>query len=335
MIAERIGNPEVVTSDDIEKILVKGRRATVQFSDALYSTELLESLNDLCSVFGTQLEVRFFGFYGGSFDASVLAHLPEVRSLSVDCMRHIRNEDEITRLPQLEHLTLGVYELDEPEFLSTLPLERLTLLSISENRKRDFNLAPLGRCGDLKDLYIHGHTKQIATLANLPQVQALRLSGMPKRQELPFVSDMAGLKSLSLLLGGRQSINEVHHPSLEELSIVRVRSLETLGELARFPALRRLHVEDQIQLRSLSISGPRLNDIKVLNCKNLNQISGLLEQVELTHFRAFRIQHELLEKLLESDWPASAEIVALYANSEKWNKVAREKLDSRGFREFS
>ena len=78
------------------------------------------------------------------------------------------------------------------------------------------------------------------------------------------------------MLGGRKSITEISGKEVRTLEICRVRALEDLGAMTRFPKLEDFVVEDQIQLRRLEF-GPnsRLHTIKILNCKNLKQVDGL------------------------------------------------------------
>ena len=121
---------------------------------------------------------------------------------------------------------------------------------------------------------------------------------------------------------------------MESLHIGRVRELAGLGSLRRFPALRRLQVEDQLQLRQISLSGVRLRELLLTNCKNLQQLEGLDEQDKLTHFRASRTALDL-DYLLKRDWAPAMQALALYSGSQKWNSAAREELDRRGYREFS
>lgn len=290
-------------------------------------------MSGLCQVFGSSLEVRFFGHYGHDFDARVLSALPDVRWLSVDCLTRIANEDWLYKLPLLERLSFGVSEFDQPDFLDGFQLERITQLSLSETRSRKLDLGGLHRCTSLTELFLQRHTRNIEALARTPVLRTLRLSGMPKQCELSFVGEMPSLQSLTLLLGGRPSLDGVSSRTLQELEIVRVRGLETLGPLDRFPKLRRLQVEDQLQLHSISVAGTQLREPSLHNCKNLESVTGLDTLAELEHFRVSRTKLDL-EALLDRNWPPSMEVMALYSGSQKWNDEARAILDRRGYREY-
>jgi hypothetical protein len=334
MIESRITDPVKVDGRMIEAVIASGQRPTIQFSQPGYSPELLRSVNHLCAKFGKELEVRFFGHYGGHFDASVLAHIPDVSWLSVDSLMEIVNEQEIANLAPLRRLSFGVYKFDKPRFLDQLDLRKLDRLVLVENAKRNLDLSALQNSRELETLFLNGFTKNIEVLAGLPKLKQLSLGGIAKTQSLRFVCDMSGLRSLTLILGSRQSIDEIAHPGLEELSVLRVRGLEGLGSLERFPRLRELTVEDQIKIGSINVSGSSLRKLILMNCKNLKEIEGLGGLGELVEFRTSQTKLDL-KVLLEGEWPPSLEVLALYSGSQKWNDAARKTLNRRGYREFA
>ncbi len=329
----RITDPKAVKSADVQAILDAGWSPTVQFSKPGYSRELLRNVNRLCAEFGPTLEVRFYGHYGSGFNAKALTELPDVQWLSIDCLERISNEDELARLGELRRLSFGVHEFDRPSVLNSLEFKKLRELSLSSNKRTNFDLGFIARFSQLTELFVQGHTKNIVAISTLPRLKTLRLSGMPKKQELSFVNSIESLRSLTLLLGGRSTIDEIKHPTLEELEVNWVRSLETLGNMGRFPNLRRLRIEDQLQLRVLPLEGLQLRELSAFNCKNLDTITGLDEQEALEEFRIGRTKL-VLDALVAHKWPASMKIVAIYSGSEKWNKTAREMLDQRGYGEF-
>ncbi len=329
----RITDPQRVDAAMVKAILARGARPTIQFSRSGASTELLASVNELCREFGDRLEVRFFGHHSETFDGGILTHIPDVHWLSLDCLMTISGENNLAQLPNLTKLTFGVYRFDKPDFLDALPLERFTWLSLGENAKKNINLRYLDRCGALEHLFLAGHTRGIEAISRLPKLSQLWLGSIPKKQTLEFLSDLAPLRSLNLILGGRRSLDEFRHPDLEELAVLRVRGVETLGSLGRFPKLRKLQVEDQLQLRAIDLTGAALKELILLNCKNLETLSGLDDVPGLQHLRASRTSLDL-DALVERVWPPSMDILALYSGSERWNTSARAKLDQRGYREF-
>jgi hypothetical protein len=210
----------------------------------------------------------------------------------------------------------------------------MTRLVLSDNKKKNFDLSPLENCEKLDEFYLNGHLKNIAAISYLPKLTKLSLGSIAKRQKLEFVNEIPNLDKLTIILGGRENINEVEHASLSELEVVRVRGINDLGRLSRFPNLRRLRVEDQIQLRNISFAGCDLEEVSIHNCKSLDRLDGLLDLKRLRHFRTSRTKLDL-DRLVEANWPDTMETVAIYSGSEKWNEQARKILDEKGFGEYS
>ena len=334
MVEARINDPSTVDREAVLAILDRGVTPTVQFSHRGYTPALLEQINKLCVEFGERIEVRFYGHYDDSFDASALAPLRDVRWLTIDCLMSVVNGVWIDDLPPLTRFSFGVHGFDDPALLEKLDLSRLTHLRLSENAKRNLDLAPLAAAGRLEQLSVQGHSRNIEAITGLPALHTVGLSGFPNKKALGFLNALEPLRCLRLILGSRTRIGEFHHPDLEVLEIMRVRGLEDVGALARFPRLRALRIEDQLQLRSIDVSGMRLEKFCVLNCKNLESVDGLPSLRDLVECRLGRTKLDL-DSLVEADWPKSLEVLALYTNSQKWNARTREALERRGFREFA
>jgi protein phosphatase 1 regulatory subunit 7 len=326
-----IQNPPRVTESEVRAIVISGRRPVIQFSSACYSDELLAEINQLCEEFGATLEVRFYGHYGSFFDATTLQKIPQVKSLSIDCLTEIRNESAISDLSHLTELSFGVYQFDCPNFLETLNVTRLTKLSLIENTRRNFDLAPLIKAQNLRTLSIHGHTRHIEVLRTLANLSELDLRSMPKQQSLGFLGSVNGLQSLRLILGGRPTL-DFQHSSLQELDVLRVQGISDIGDLRRFPQLKTLHIEDQLQLRSIDLAGAPLSKIILANCKNLRKLNGLESLNTIAEIRISQTKINL-DEWLDRDWPSSLKVLALYVGNRKWNEAARKHLDQRGFRE--
>lgn len=330
----RINNPDKVTEKSVLSAKGAWGLPTIQFSNSGQSKELLKSINALCKVFGAELPIRFYGHYRKGFDASVLKHLPDVQWLLIDCLHDISSPEVVFQIPHLKKLSFGVYNYENPNFLSQLNLQKLEQLTIGETNKRDIDLAPLTNAERMYSLAVVGHTKNIVEIGHMQSLKELSLYSIGKKNSLEFVSKIAQLKSLKIVLGGRQNIDEVSHSLLQELEIIRVRGLNDIGDLSRFPRLERLQIEDQIQLNTVELASPNLEEIKILNCKRLNLIEGLSDLTKLKHLRCSRTALDY-DKLSEFNWPESMEIVALYSGNKKQDEMIRMRLDKKGLKEFS
>lgn len=329
----RISDPKVLSPSEIAHACANRDRLVVQFSrPEAYTPAILQCLNEACRLVGGTLQVRFYGHYGTRFDATVLRQLPEASNLAVDCLSEIDNEEEIGRLSKLRCLSLGVFELNRPDFLETINLVNLTRLVLVENRKRNIDLSPLSRCGSLEELLVNGHSKGIEAVADLPKLRKLTLSAYAKSNRLNFISDIACLKELTLILGGRTNIDDLSNNSLEMLQILRVRGLTTLGDLSRLPALAALRIEDQLQLAELDLRGADLERLWLFNCKTLSALHGLDMQNRLREFFASRVALDL-NALRDGDWSPTASSVSLFSGSIKWKDDTKARLVARGLDE--
>ncbi|VWB27554.1 hypothetical protein BLA6860_01149 [Burkholderia lata] len=329
----RVNDPETLSPIEIAEACAQRERLVVQFSrPEAYGPAILQSLNEACRLAGNRLQVRFYGHYSARFDAVVLRHLPDVRDLAVDCLTEIVHEEEIGRLPVLKRLSFGVFKLNRPDFLDTLdlgPLERLVLI---ENEKRNIDLSSLAKCGSLTELFVHGHAKGIDVLAGLPGLRKLTLGSHAKKHPLGFIPAMPALTEMTLILGGRDAIDDLSSTTLEMLQILRVRGLATLGDLSRLPSLSALRIEDQLQLTTLDLSGAKLERLALFNCRKLADLPGLDGQDRLREFRASGVALDL-NALRDRDWPPATRSVGLSSGSMKWNDDARARLAARGFDE--
>lgn len=326
----RVNDPQTISPLEIAKAARARDRLVIQFSHPeAYSPRLLQDLNEACRLAGDRVQARFYGHYGTRFDAAALRHLPQVQDLAVDCLSHIDNEDEIGRLPKLQSLSMGVFDLDRPEFLKSLHLDQLKRLNLSETRKRNIDLAPLRRCPLLSELLVKGHAKGIAAIANLPALRKLTLSAIAKTNGLDFVAAMPSLVDLTLILGGRQNLDDLASATVQILQILRVRGVATLGDLSRFPTLSALRVEDQLQITHLDLSGADLERLWLYNCKNLSALHGLDRQERMREFFASGVALDL-DALRDRQWPASTASVQLSSGGKRWNDAARAQLAARG-----
>ncbi len=327
---DRVTNPKTLSPIEIVEACGQRGRLVVQFSTPeAYSPVILQSLNEACRLAQDRLQVRFFGHYWTPFDAALLRHLPETRDLAVDCLSEIVHEEEVGLLPKLKRLSFGVFKLNRPDFLDTIDIGRLERLALAENHKRNIDLSPLAQGGSLTELFIQGHSKGIDAIAGLPHLRKLTLSCYAKKHPLGFIAAISDLREMTLLLGGRDNIDDLSSTTIEMLQILRVRGLSTLGDLSRLPSLSALRIEDQLQLSRLDLCGAKLERLSLFNCRNLAELLGLDMQDRLREFRASGVALDL-NALRDRDWSLTTRSVSLFSGSMKWNNDAKNRLAARG-----
>jgi len=335
MKQHRIDDPAEIDATSIAAHVSAGSRVIVQYSKPGYCTQHLESLNALARIHKRNLEIRFYGHYSSGFDASVLRSIPDVQSLSVDCLMSASNLNALSCIHELKELSLGVYDLDDKNILTKCDLGSVEDLALGSTRSGSIDLSVLAGCKKLARLHTSGHTKNITTVCTLHGLKNLTLSQIKRKDDVAFVSDMPQLLSLRILLGGRTSFTHIAPANLESLEIIRVQGLEDVGDLGRFEKLESVRIEDQIKLRCITFGrNPRLRDVRIINCKTLEQITGVSALKSLVHMRLYGTAIPY-ESFISNGVPASLKTLAFYTTKSKRDAEIRADLASRGFREFS
>lgn len=331
---KRLTNPASIDAREIADEITAGRRVVAQFSRPAYTGALLARLNTLAAEFGPALEIRFYGHYGGVFDASVVDALPDVQALAVDCLQTAENLDALSSLKRLKSLSLGVHEGAAPDFLGRLRLENVERLILDTASKKNLSLDALKDALRLRELYVNGQTRGLQRVAELPVLEKLTLRSMPKKQSLEFVNRIARLRHLTLSLGGRENIREIEHPGLERLDILLVRGFNNLDNLPAFPALRFLRVEDQLALEAIRFrpGNESLEILRISNCKKLARLEGLARLVGLRELRLAMTSLDA-DQLMADPLPPHLVAFAVATGRARRNDAIRRQLDAMGYLE--
>jgi len=300
-----IQNPERIDAGAIRAAIAGGQEVLVQFNTLAEPAPLLADLDALAATCGTALTIRIYGYDPRVFDARILRALPHVASLSIDCHRNALYLETLGELRYLKRLSLGVYELGQADILQLDNLRALEYLNLGESARNNIDLAPLRQYAHLASLVIEGHSQHIETLASLPALHDLSLYRIKNTVPLDFISQMSRLDRLLLQLGGRESLAHIEAPLLRKLEVIRVRGLETLGDIGRFPLLQALWVEDQIKLRQIALGpNPLLERLNLHTCKTLDSLPGLAALPALRQLSASETMLDI-DALLAHGLPAS------------------------------
>ncbi|MDO8041011.1 hypothetical protein [Janthinobacterium sp. SUN137] len=303
--AQCIQNPERIDAAAIRAAIAAGKQVLVQFNTLAEPEPLLADLDALAATCGTALTIRIYGYDPRVFDARILRALPHVASLSIDYHRQAIHLEALGELRHLKRLSLGVYELAQADILQLKSLRGLEYLHLGESAKNNIDLAPLRHYTHLASLVLEGHHQRIDTLAGLPALHELSLYRIKNKVPLDFISEMGRLDRLLLQLGGRESLAHIEAPLLKKLEVIRVRGLETLGDIGRFPLLQALWVEDQIKLRQIALGANSvLERLDLHTCKTLDSLPGLATLPALRQLSASETMLDI-DALLAHGLPAS------------------------------
>jgi protein phosphatase 1 regulatory subunit 7 len=326
----RIQDQAIIDEQILKDRLLDNDKVIIQFSKPVYTSATLAQIDKLVSENSYRLEVRF---YNDGFDCASLDEIPNVKALSIDCVRSVKNIDNLKTLKYLNKIRLGIFELENLELLSFDNLKNVDELSIGDTKSKALNLDYLKDYTNLRKLQIVGHTKNISVLSSLTQLKTLQLNSVSK-VPISFVNDLKILETLSILLGSRANINEIDENNIENLTIDWVRRFNDLSVIKKFKNLRTLHIENEIQLKDIDF--PALNlleDVKILNCKSLNSIGGL---ERLDSLKGLRISSSAIdfETFITYKFPEKLKTLAFYTWKSKQDKLNRAVLDKMGYNEF-
>jgi protein phosphatase 1 regulatory subunit 7 len=327
----RIDNPNQVDTILIERELGLGKEVIIQFSDVTYTSETLNDIDELCSKCDENLCIRFYGHYFKAFDCKILRNIPGVKCLYLDCLTSVKNLHVVTELANLEVLVIGIFELRETEFLGSENLRNLKGLTVGETKTKSFNLVHLEKIKNLTSLRISGHTKNIESIGELSDLDSLSLNAV-KQVPVGFINKLKKLRKLELLLGSRLNLNEIEKNKIEELDIVWVRGFNDLSCLSKFPKLNKLRVENQIQVAAIQfdMNSSNLSDLKIINCKRLEAISGLSNMHHLQSLVVSRTGVDF-DAFMKQELPNSLSHLGFYTGKSKVDKDIKLAILEKGY----
>jgi hypothetical protein len=239
--------------------------------------EYLDRIQQVCAALGERFGLRFYDHTSDVFDATLLDHLSEVRTLAIDSLGRASNLDAVARLPKLKDLRFGPAFAEGADALARMGVERLVKFTLAGSPSPPLDLTPLGRSTSLRELRLLGRGKNTAAIGAIPSLRELALHPSPK-ESLEFVGGLQGLEVLKLVLGRKESIADVPPlPNLRDLSCFEVALLQDLGDLQRFPSLRRLQLSDLKRLPEI-VTGPgnqALEHMRLYSVPGLHTVHGL------------------------------------------------------------
>ncbi|WP_336517665.1 hypothetical protein [Pollutibacter soli] len=328
---ELIDNPNFIDKNYIACLLNQGATVTVQFSDAIYTRQMLSDLNEICNVNDERFSIRFYGHRSSTFDCHLFHDIPDVKSLVVDPEAVLVHTDAFTHLSSLKSFSLDPDDLDNKNFFSNPVFAKLEKLSIGNTARNDINLEYLGSMTKLKILILHEQTKNIEAIGGTVVLEKLTLNKI-KKVKLDFVNKLRHLHTLRLLLGSREDIGEIEENNIECLEMVLVRGFNNLSGLSAFKKLRQLRFEDLAQLQSISFgeSQQTLEELKIANCKSLEEINGLAQLKNLSSL-FINVTSIDFDDMLNRGLPSSLKNFSFYTGKSKRDQQIKTELKKSGY----
>jgi len=239
--------------------------------------EYLDRIQHVAAALGDRFGLRFYDHTDDVFDARLLDSLDEVRALAIDSLGRASHLDAVGRMPKLKDLRYGPAFAESADVLARMGVDRLEHFTLAGSPSPALDLAPLGRSTTLKTLRLLGRGKNTAAIGAIPSLRELAMHPSPK-EGLDFIGGLQSLEVLKLVLGRKESIAEIPMlPNLRDLSCFEVKLLAELGDLQRFPRLRRLQLSDLKHVAKI-VTGPgnaALEHMRLYSVPSLHSIDGL------------------------------------------------------------
>jgi len=312
---------------EAEAALAADHDVVIQFSRPT-PDDALAAVDALAATAPDRVTLRFYDFYSGPpFDAEILTGLQHVRRFDLDCLLEGVNLDALGRITGITHLALEVWNLTQKDILHHIDPSALRSLRVGDMQSKAIDGSALARFRALETVWLSNSVKAHDGLRGLPALRQITLRARPK-DSYAFLADCPALTGMSFFLGGAPAMEEVRSETLTDLSVIRCRGLDDMGDLGRFPALRHLAIEDQIRMSALDLSGARkLATLTLINCKTLARLDGL----DRCPLRALWVHGTALDldaiEMMPRDWDR----LGLFSGRRREDNPRNAGLVARGF----
>jgi hypothetical protein len=289
-----------LTAEEVDR-LAADPRLEVLHTRTRVEPSTWDLLNDRLFSQRPEVDLRVYGYAG--YDLSFVRRLPNVRRFLADCLIRARGVENVASFPDLEKLSVGIYELESFDFLTNLPDQRLQDLSLHATKSKKPTLRHLERYKHLRTLYLEGQKKEIEAISSLPRVEDLTLRSITV-PGLNFLKGLERLWSLDIKLGGINNLSALEGDTrIKYLELWQIRGLVDIAVISTMRALEHLFLQSLAHIRSL----PDLSKLRALRRIDLTSMKGLVDLhalttapalEELCHFDAAGIEPEQYADLL-------------------------------------
>lgn len=327
----RIQSPVKLNFDEIIRQTSNGIEVVVQFPEPIKEINILDQINELCKICNKNLCIRFYGHYKTGFDCNLVRKLTNAKSLFLDCLQSVVNFQELKNLNQLERLNIGVFNLEEKDFLSWENLKNLSYLCLVETRKNNIDLRYLDNYQKIETLFLNGHSKNIDAVGSLSALTRISLS-ISSKVSISFLNKLQSLKKLTLILGGRINLDELENYHLEDLEIIRVKGFNRFDNVSEFKNLKKLLIEDQIQLEKIQFNReiPNLSDLRILNCKALSKLEDVLFLKSLERICIYKTAIDF-DDFIKQQLPSSLKVLAFNTSKIAQDRKIKARISELGY----
>lgn len=318
----------------LEHLASDPKTTAIQISEPIGEKEadLLENL-----VFSRRPDILFrvYGHYSSKCDLRFLKRIPSIQKLSVDCLMKASGIEVVTEFKALEKLAVGVFELDNFNFLDDID-PNLKELNLYGTRSKKPRLDAVRRFTQLEKLYLEGQYKGIEVINDLKKLQKIVLRSI-STTDVNYLSGLEHLWSVDVKLGGIKNFDALTSlPNLKYLELWQVRELADITFISDLKKLQNLFLQSLPNVTHLPNLKrlTRLRRICLENLKNLQDVSSLRTAPALKEFIYVLAQNQQPENLLPALENMNVDSVCCMFGSDKKNNRFVELTIQYGKRQF-
>jgi len=296
--AERVDFTEPISTSDIESLVSFPKIEVLQCHTPIKQTTW-RLLNDEFFSRRPEVQLRVYGPDSPPCNLSFTTKMSHVVHFAANFLMNASEVEAIAEMPNLQTLEIGIYELDNFNFLWKVT-DNLTRLLLNETRSRKPDLLPLSRFKKLKNIFLVGHQKSIEVLSELSMLEEVGLSSI-STPGLDYLRPLHDMWSLNIILGGIGDFSALEGmQNIKHLQLVQVRELNNVDFIAHLTGLQNLMLRSLPRITNL----PSLREMKKLrritlcNLKALRDFSALQWAPALEEFSLVEGQPQQPEDFL-------------------------------------
>ncbi|WP_156307615.1 leucine-rich repeat domain-containing protein [Sphingobacterium endophyticum] len=317
-----IGQYEIskgVTKNDLKTLATNPETQSIQFSSPLTEKEI-ELLEHIVFSKRPDIFLRVYGHYGKNCDLSFIQKIPSLRRISADCLMDAKGVEVFSQLKNLEHLGVGIFNLDNFDFLDNIN-SNLTELYLHNTRSKKTKINSIQRFEHLNYLYLEGQQKGIEAISNLKKLKKIVLRSISTKN-VDYLKNLEHLWSVDIKLGGIKDLSGLTSlKSIKYLELWQVRDLADLSFISKLESLQNLFIQSLKQLTKLPdfSNNNKLRRIYLENLRGLNDLSTLKNAPSLKEFIYVLAENQQPENIIPVLENTSVERVFCKFGSNKKN----------------
>jgi len=272
---ERVDFTEPISTSEIDYLVSYPKIEVLQCSTPIKEATWI-LLNNEFFRRRPEVELRVYGFQEQTYDLRFTARMSHVLHFTANSLLDATGIEAITEMPNLQTLVIGVYGLDNFNFLRKVT-DKLTGLLLGTTRSKKPDLSPLNRFGKLTRIYLEGQQKNIDVLCELNLLEDVTLRSITT-PDLNYLSRLQHMWSLDIKLGGIRGFSAIEGmQSIKYLELWQVRGLKDIDFITHLPGLQNLMLQSLPLITAL----PSFREMRKLRRITLYHLKGLRDFSEL------------------------------------------------------